>query len=296
MDDAPAHADAASARDRAGAVPSRLPRRRRSASATPPIVWRGSRRRRAARRAARAADAPRGSRRAAARLAAIETAATPGADALREHAASLSRCGAPALVRAAARAHGAAADRRPPGACCRRRAASWARAAWSGRSTACTGWRCAAASARCAPLAARPESHAEACRVARDRRARASPPTPPSCRAWSPGAGGRQRPRPRLVRQRHGDHGCRFAEIAAVEPPKAESDVRGARPAADAVVDAAAGDRPQLGRGRAQGAAAACASATSRPTRCVSPACCSIRRCRPSWRATTSSLPADAAR
>jgi hypothetical protein len=90
---------------------------------------------------------PRGSRRAA-RAWAIETADTPGRAGLREHAASLSGAARlPWFERLLARmALQPIAARQ---SVLRRCGASWARAAWSGRSTGCTGWRCVVAWARC---------------------------------------------------------------------------------------------------------------------------------------------------
>jgi hypothetical protein len=45
--------------------------------------------------------------------------------------------------------------------CSGRCAASWARAAWSGRSTGCTGWRCGAGLGEVPPLVARPEADSD---------------------------------------------------------------------------------------------------------------------------------------
>ena len=241
----------------ASAVARTRARRRRSPVADP-------RRGRAPGRAARAADGT-GQQARAARLAARDRG-----DAGRRLAASprgepVGR-GAPALVRAAARAHGGAAARRPPGAA----AGDPSRHGRARR-------RPADRPPALADDAARPRRSRAAggatgtalggARVARIGRAlrRCLHRVPV---AHGSGPDGRQSRRPRLVRHRHGDLAAvrRDPRVAAAE---GRGDGRGARQDADLVVAAAAGDRPQLGDDARSAAAGDCASATSRPMRCA---------------------------
>ena len=195
-----------------------------------------------------------------------ETAATPGADSLRRHAASLSgaarlpwfelllaRMAAQPL---AARQELLQATRRVMGA--RGVARPIDRLHWL---TMRRGL------GEVGPLAARPESPVGGARVARVGRAlrRCLHRVPV---AHGSGPDGRQPRRPRLVRHRHGDLAAvrRDSRVAAAE---GRDDGRGARQDADLVVAAAAGDRPQLGDDARSAAAGDCASATSRPMRCA---------------------------
>ena len=141
-------------------------------------------------------------------------------------------------------------------------------------------------------LSARPEAHADAPEWlesdVREHRRRHRVPL-----ANGPGRDRRQPRGPGLVRHRHGDLAAVRGDPGVAGADR-RGDGRGAGQDADAVVDAAAGRRSQLGRDRDQPPPRPSASATSPPMRCACPAACSTRRCRPSFRATTSRSPPTA--
>ena len=174
--------------------------------------------------------------------------------------------GAPALDRAAARPDGAAAARRAPGAAAGDPPRHGRARHRRGRSIGCTGWRFAAASARWRRWRCEPRAHVEDAEWLESDVLCVAAYTAFLSR-MVPGDEDDSAAGPRLVRHRDGDLAAvrRDPGVAAAQ---GRGDGRGARQAADAVVDAAAGDRPRLGDDGDQAAAAACASATSRRTRC----------------------------
>ena len=200
----PATVPVASALASASAVAGARARRRRPAVA-------GARRRRAARRAAGAAAAARQPARRS-RLAASRPRRRRAPSAARARGEPVGR-GAPAVVRAAAGAHGAAADRRPAGAA----AGDASRHGRARRRPADRPPALAGDAARPRRGAGRwrrgPKPHADVAEWL-ETDVLASPSTPPSCRAWSPGQTD-ESAAAALVRDRHGDMAAASPRSAA---------------------------------------------------------------------------------
>ena len=239
-------------------MPRPPPRRRRSTSAMPPSASStctapASCRRRCSRCCCRPGASARCARGD------IETDVTPGARRAARACRQPVRRGAPALVRAAARAHGGAAARRAPGAAAGDPARDGrARLGAADRPPALAG------------DAARPRRMRAAGGARRRATPRSASGSSPTCRArrvtaflsrMVPGDGAESVGGRAWYDDRDGELAA-VRRRAAVRAAEGRGDGRGAGADADAVVDAAPGDRPQLGRARRSRAVAAPTSRT----------------------------------